>query len=184
MTLKKGALVALNAENGTLRVRVLSGPGHVSVVARGKTIPLGPGREAYLANHIPGDDEAHCRDDLGRRELRTYPLSGGCALTICDFSIISLLASKHHLKDLSRSESTELRRIFGRLVKTAAAVEQLTTVKGRYLAKPPVDWNSKNLNLRAASCSQSDRPALLEIQRDTTSGTYRLQATWCSARIL
>src|SRR5262249_29246178 len=62
VTLKKGALVSLDGDNGTLRVRVLSGPGHVAVVAAGKTIPLGPGREAYLSDHILADDEAHCRD--------------------------------------------------------------------------------------------------------------------------
>ena len=133
---KKGALVSLDATSGQLRVRVLSGPGHVAVVAAGKTMPLGPGREAYLSDHIPADDEAHCRDDVGRRELRKYPLAGGCALTICDFSIVSLLSSEHHLKHLAGSQSRDLRQIFDQLVKTAAAVEQLTSARGPYVAKP------------------------------------------------
>ncbi len=138
VAVRKGALVSLEADNGALRVRVLSGPGHVAVVAAGKTIRLGPGQEAYLADHVPGDDDAHCRDNVGRREVRKYQLADGCTMSLCDFSIISLLASKHHLKDLARSESMELRRIFGRLVKTAAAVDQLTATRGRYVAKPVV----------------------------------------------
>jgi len=138
VSLKAGALVSLAAENGTLRVRVLSGPGHVAIVAASKTIRLGPGQEAYLTGHLPGDDEAQCRDDVGRRELRKYQLADGCALTLCDFSVVSLLASERHLKDFARSESSKHRRIFGQLMKTAAAVDQLTAARGRYVAKPAV----------------------------------------------
>src|SRR5262249_28335296 len=88
----KGALLSVSVERCGLRVAACSGPGDVILKAFGRSIALNPGQEVVVSNHVLTGEEHHKSDGVGRRQSRTVALSGGLYATICDVSIVSMVA--------------------------------------------------------------------------------------------
>jgi hypothetical protein len=134
---KKRALFSVEVRSGTVSVRACSGPGHVSFIVCGQKLCVDPGREMLIADHMPAEQETLPADGVGRRNIRSRVLADGITVTTSDFSLVSMVNSRQHLAQLKCSASAG--HILKRLVKTAAALELLSSSKGRYTARPVLD---------------------------------------------
>jgi hypothetical protein len=153
---KRGALVSVSVESGMLKVIACSGPNDVTVECGQKTISLMPGEELTVSKHQP--TKASCADGVGRRRVRSIAFGKSIDdsyATICDISIVSFIANLPHLQSLAHATSPLERKISERLLKTAAALQQVTAGRGVYTAEPspysngtaspyrPIGWSSK-----------------------------------------
>jgi hypothetical protein len=136
--IRKGALVSIALEDDALRVSACSGPGDVAIKIGERTIVLAPGEEAMLSTHVPSDEEHLRADGVGRRSSHSLAIDRNLHLTTSEFSIITMLANVEHLKTLSQPTSPVEKRLGDRLLKTAAALQQLTSARGSYTARPNV----------------------------------------------
>jgi hypothetical protein len=134
--IRKGALVSVIVNSSGLRVASCSGPGDVTLHAGGRTIALAPGEEALVSHEVPGYDELNRADGIGRRDSKTSALQGGLNLTMAEFSIVTMLGNVSHLQTLVHPVSAVERRISERMLKTAAALQQIKQGRGAYKARP------------------------------------------------
>ena len=140
----KGAIVAVGVEKGVIRVRACTGLGSVVLHNPKTKIPLSAGSELMLFDHQPTKYEAIPKDGIGRRNLVAHRIDNELTAVLGDFSVVSLLHNSSHLKT-SRSSGIESRQhLVNRLSKTAAAIEQVTKLKGPYFSQPK---ESVHLNL-------------------------------------
>jgi hypothetical protein len=135
---RKGALVSIQCERGSLRVAACSGPGDVSIRTEGRMIAVAPGQEVLIADHKATSEEIEPFDGIGRRNASTQVIGNGMTAVLSDFSIVSLASNATHLRALRAPASMVERSMFSRLAKTAAAVETLTREHGRYAARSRV----------------------------------------------
>lgn len=127
-----GALATIEAVPGILRVKCLSGPGHVALLTEGHNFALRPGQEVLLANHVPGEVDVSPADGVGRRAMTAANLGPRAHAVFCDFSIVTLLKSATYLKNLRQQTSPAFAEMMTRLMKTIAAVEFVGSQRGRY----------------------------------------------------
>jgi hypothetical protein len=129
---KKGALVSVERTQGALYVRACSRSGDVAVITGGRRIQLHPGCELIVTNHRPSDADLKPSDGIGRRDMRTEKLHGELHATVCDFSIVTVISNSIPLSSLKLSAQSADRKLLERLVRTAAAVDMVTKVRGPY----------------------------------------------------
>jgi hypothetical protein len=134
ISLKRGALVALEQSGSLVRVKSLSGPGHVSVALGGKQIEVAPGQELLLTEAAPSEEESLPSDGVGRRRVGSFA-AGGVHATLSEFSIISLLQNAEYLAPVRAGSEASDRKMRERMLKVAAAVHTVTAKKGAYAAK-------------------------------------------------
>lgn len=147
---RKGALVSIVAEDESMTVASCSGPGDVVVQVAQHRILLAPGQEAKVSSHVDG--AAGRADGVGRRNAQTVALTKGLHLTTSDFSIVSMMSNVVHMQTLIHPTTSIEKRISDRLLKAAAAVQQLTSRRGAYTARPAIKRSTpKNQTLVLAN---------------------------------
>lgn len=146
VTAERGALVAVEQNEGVTRVRALSGPGDTIVTAGDKTVQLNPGEELMLSAHALKKHDTNPADGIGRRMAKQFRVAGFYA-SLSDFSIASFIQGDQHVRDfISQGDN-----MFEGLLKTAVAVEIVTSPRGRYSSTPKA----------TASLPQSDEGQVL-----------------------
>jgi hypothetical protein len=134
---KRGAYVAIEEEHDALRVKTLSGPGHVEITLGGRKFKVAPGEELLVTTSAPSADQLVPPDGIGRRSATTVALAGSGHATISQFSIVSFLQNADYLADVRSGSSPTHKKAREQLLKTAAAIHTLTAGKqGGYTAKP------------------------------------------------
>lgn len=142
----RGALFAVEQQDGITRVRALSGPGDTTVIAGDKSIQLNPGEEVMLSAHNLKRSELNPADGIGRRTAKPFRIAGFYA-AIADFSIASFIHGDQRVRDFIGQGDG----MFDGLLKTAVAVEMVTAPRGRYTSTPKAtafaapEEHSKNL---------------------------------------
>jgi hypothetical protein len=63
-------------------------------------------------------------------------LGNGINAATCEVSIISLMANVPHLRNIAHPVTAVEKRLSERMLKTAAALQQISAGKGAYFAKP------------------------------------------------
>jgi hypothetical protein len=134
VSVKKGALLVLEADNHMVRIYACSGPGDVSVQIGEETIELAPGREMVIADHQLRDEQIRQRDGIGRRAGAAYRVGSSSFVGMNDFSLVTLVANSEHLRALRLADTAEKRAILSRITKTAAVLHQVGGGKGPYRA--------------------------------------------------
>jgi hypothetical protein len=69
---------------------------------------------------------------VSRRATKPIDLGGKLQGAITETSLVSLVSSMPHLKDVMESKSPYEKQMCDELVKTAAVLKQVTAFKGRY----------------------------------------------------
>lgn len=146
VTAERGALVAVEQIDGVTRVRALSGPGDTIVTAGDKTVQLNPGEELMLSANALKKNDTNPADGIGRRMAKPFRVAGFYA-SLSDFSIASFIQGDLRVRDfISQGDD-----MFEGLLKTAVAVEMVTSPRGRYTSTPKA----------TASLPQSDEGQVL-----------------------
>lgn len=131
VTAERGALVAVEQQDGITRVRALSGPGDTIVTAGNKTVQLNPGEELMLSAQPLKRNDMNPADGIGRRMSKPFRVAGFYA-ALSDFSIASFIHGDQRVRDfISQGDN-----MFEGLLKTAVAVEMVTSPRGRYSSTP------------------------------------------------
>lgn len=133
---KKGALVSVSVEHHGLRVAALSGPGHVKVVAGGRSMAMHPGQEIVISSHALAPEEQGRADGVGRRRFQTCSIGEGLHASTCDFSLVSYMANVGHMRCIKHPRTAIEKRIASDLMTTAAALSIVTDKLGAYTARP------------------------------------------------
>lgn len=136
ITVKKGALLAVDVEGNCARIRACSGPGHITVVSEGREIRLNPGEELVVVNGEMSQVDAFPADGIGRRKIHKHELSAQKSVAISEFSMTTLLA-KHAW--MSRGNA----QLVSKMLKTAVALQIATRGHGRYYAADSKKMPSK-----------------------------------------
>ncbi len=132
ITADRGALFAVEQQDGITRVRALSGPGDITITAGEKSISLNPGEEMMIAAHPLKRHDLNPADGIGRRVARHFKFSNGVYGAISDFSIASLIHGDARVRDFISHRDG----LFEGILKTAVAVELVTASRGRYSSIP------------------------------------------------
>jgi hypothetical protein len=130
--LRKGAIVDVSRQGSTLRIVACSGPDDVLIVAAGHQIHLNPGEELVVCGHALTEREMESDDAVGRRLFNSHALGFGLYATTSDVSIVSMLCNLQHLQCLVRPTSEAEKMMCNRLLKTAAAISEVTRNRGSY----------------------------------------------------
>ncbi len=135
--IKKGALVAIESNDNSVRIKACSGPTHVHVEIAGRKLQISPGQELLITNAKPSSEQITPADGIGRRQVSSHQLSEKAHITVSDFSIISFVQNTSYLGSIKNSKSAEKQKLINSLLKTAAAIHTVTGGKrGAYTAKP------------------------------------------------
>jgi hypothetical protein len=146
VSVKKNALLSIAVTPDAIRVIACSGPMDVTITTGTRTIPLAVAEEAVISDHVLSRDECYRPDGIGRRDTDQYPLGDGLTLTISEVSLTSFLATAQHIKPLRQARTPSNKSTAFRLIKTAAALQQLTQHKGSYTARQrPSSTHQPNL---------------------------------------
>lgn len=132
----KGSLLAVDTSDGNLRARALTGPGDVMVLAGKNKLPVPPGEEVMVSDHMPTKDDTNPKDGVARRNPTTKPLEDRLSVTVTDFNILSLIVSADYLKPIKKPFWSQERSALEKLIQTAAAIETVTHSKGGYQGAP------------------------------------------------
>jgi hypothetical protein len=131
--MKKGSIADVEVLEGDVRVKALSGPGHINVHC-GTVLPVHPGQELLISNHSIEESDQFPPDGVGRRRAERLPPASEKKLLLSDFSIISFLNAAEHMRSIKAGESAEEKQFLTRILKTAAAVQHTTGAQGAYKA--------------------------------------------------
>lgn len=122
---KSGSTVVVSSDTEITRVLDIADTWAADVrVQVGKRIlNLGPGREAVVlpAGHSDPLDLVSA-DQLGRRKMRIVPINDKHQVAMDEFSLVNALFSVPLLKDMRSSQVERDRKLYGTILKTAAAV--------------------------------------------------------------
>jgi hypothetical protein len=139
--LKKDALVALSVEAAGLRVIGCSRPGDVRVQVGDSKIDVQPGTEVMVSERKLSADEYSRADGIGRRNFSSQQIAGGMFVSGSEVSVVSLLKGRY-AHTLAHPATAAEKRIVSRMLKTAAAIQQLTVRRGAYQARQQADGHA------------------------------------------
>jgi hypothetical protein len=74
---------------------------------------------------------------VGRRSKKQIEI-GGKRITTSDISVLSLLGNNRLLRGVNKDRTNEIKRLTQRILKTAAALQLVTSSRGRYESQPKV----------------------------------------------
>jgi len=132
--LRKGALLSLNRDKSGLRAINCGATGDVVVRVCAREILLAAGEELVLSNYILSNNEANKADGIGRRRVQQFQLGSGVYGTLCDVSLISMLTNTQYMQALKHPSNSALKQMAFRLLKTASAIQTVSSQKGAYQA--------------------------------------------------
>lgn len=142
----KGAIFAVDTYEGTLRARALTGPGDVTVIVGKHKLPVPPGEEVMVSDHVPTKDDMAPKDGVARRKPVAKPLEDKMHVTVSDFNILSLLVSADYLKPIKKPFWSQEKSALEKLIQTAAAIETITQSKGGYTGSPRATTPKQRVN--------------------------------------
>lgn len=142
---KKGAIVSVTIEGRAVRVVACSGPGNVAIGVAGKSFALAPGEEILVSESAVGADAHSKADGVGRRNFHSYAIGSGLHASICDISLVGLMANARHLQGLKNPQTAIERKIADSVLRSAAAVGMVTQSRGAYTALPAEKQNDDGL---------------------------------------
>lgn len=131
--MKKGSIADVEVLDGDVRVKALSGPGHINVHC-GTVLPVHPGQELLISSHSIEEQDQFPPDGVGRRRAERLPPASEKKLLLSDFSIISFLNSAEHMHNIKAGETADDKQFLTRILKTAAAVQHTSGQQGAYKA--------------------------------------------------
>jgi hypothetical protein len=136
----KGAIIDVDADAETMRVKSFTPQGHVMAVCGEQTLDVGSGQEILLASHEITDDDQIPQDGVSRRKTeKLADLSPGIHGASCDFSITTYLNETPHAQPIRHAAIGEERLILDKMLKSAAAVYTVTQGRGVYSSKKRIE---------------------------------------------
>jgi hypothetical protein len=133
---RRGAILTVEGDRAAVRIKALSGPKHIAITIGEQSLSMAPGQEVLLTPEKPTENQLAPRDGVGRRKAITCVI-GKSHVTVSDFSITSLVQSADYMQSLRLGNNAFERQMMHRLLKTAAAIQMVTSGKrGAYVAKP------------------------------------------------
>jgi hypothetical protein len=134
VSLKKGGLICIDSSTSSVRIKACSGPGHVSILSGPRKLDMLPGQELFLCDYIPNEEHKLPADGIGRRKLQMFSLNSKIQAVLCDYSVVTLIASRRAAFEAGLANRQYKRNIESKLLKTAAVIDQVTRKRGIYKA--------------------------------------------------
>ncbi len=129
VSIKRNGLAMIETDENIYRIKSLSGPGDVHVVADDSTTELAPGQELMSCNHEPSDSEVIPADAIARR-FRSQDVVAGKHIRHNDFSMLSMLRCPGYRKMIGEVDKSG--KLAEKILKTAVVVEMVTKGRGQY----------------------------------------------------
>lgn len=127
---KRNALLMLQSEASTSRIKAFSGPEDLTVRIGKSNVELVPGQELIVSTHELSKDELNPADFVARRVRSTSHLQDGVHHAINEFSITSMLHYPGYRNMIARSDRSG--KLTDKILKTAVVVEMVTRSHGQY----------------------------------------------------
>jgi hypothetical protein len=107
--------------------------GDVKVIAGGEVIVMTPGMQITLTKH-PSKElrDVHPARFIGHRNLKQIRAADGTRVFMADFSMFAAIAHMKRIRDLARSKNKNDRKLFDKIMKTAASITVLRGLQGRF----------------------------------------------------
>ncbi len=133
--IKPGSIVLVTREEHVTRVRTLRDNTNNDVLAicEGRKVRVASGQEVIFGEDNASIVRSIANDRVGRR--RTELLGASDSIFCSDVSIVHLMQTSEVLTRLRHSKTPEDRDIVGKVLKMAAAIQQVTTNRGPYQSK-------------------------------------------------
>lgn len=135
----KGAVVSVDNSNYITHIRALSGPGDTTIVIGSRKVVLHPGQE--LAISKSGELNDLYSDSIGRRRISRLSPKGSGAVGLAEFSPISLITAKQHIRDLMHSSHPTNRKLLDRILKLQASLALSQSKHGSYSTAPILSFD-------------------------------------------
>lgn len=130
----KGALIDVDTDSEVLRVKSLSQSGHASIDVLGEKLQVSPSEELVLSLRKLSDSDVFTSDGIGRRRVEDIKMKSSINGIRCDFSMISFLHQCDHVATVRRALNGDMKDLRERILKTASAVQIVTSKYGTYRA--------------------------------------------------
>lgn len=130
----KGALIDVDTDSEVLRVKSLSQSGHASVDLLRDKLQVSPSEELVLSSRKLSDSDVFTADGIGRRRVEDIKMKSSINGIRCDFSMISFLHQCDHVAGVRRALNGDMKDLRERILKTASAVQIVTSKYGTYRA--------------------------------------------------
>ena len=149
----KGAIidVEVNEDSDLSRVKSLSQAGSPVVDFGTQKIKLSTGHEITVSTRNLEDKDLYPADGIGRRRAEVLKLEDKRKASSCDFSIISFLNQCSHVDGIKRASSSDMKELRDEILKTASAVQIVTTRYGNYRASVKTPRKPKTRQQNPAS---------------------------------
>ena len=107
--------------------------GDVKIYTGDEVIAMAPGMQVTLTRHPTKDlKELHPARFIGHRNLRHKRAADGTRVFVADFSIFAAVARMKRIRDLAHSSKKSERRLFEKILKTAASITILHGLRGKF----------------------------------------------------
>lgn len=107
--------------------------GDVKVYTGDEIISMAPGMQVTLTRHPTKDlKEVHPARFIGHRNLRQMRAADGTRVFMADFSMFAAVARMKRIRDLAHSKKKSERRLFEKILKTAASITILHGLHGKF----------------------------------------------------
>lgn len=130
----KGAIIDIEADKESSRIKSFSQSGHVEVHCAEQPIKLSAGQELLIESHAIEEKDIYPADGIGRRRTESVNLKNKLFGSTCDFSMISYLNECDHVLEIKRALDEDMKDLRERILKTASALQTITAHHGNYRA--------------------------------------------------
>lgn len=107
--------------------------GDVKVITADEVIEMSPGMQVTLTKH-PSKQlrDVHPARFIGHRNLREKRAADGTRVFMADYSMFAAIAHMKRIRDLAHSDNKKDRRLFEKIMKTAASITLLHGLRGEF----------------------------------------------------
>jgi hypothetical protein len=133
----KNSLLLISVDSSLHFVRVTSfesGGKSAKLMVEGQPLAIDAGQEIVLSRETNSESLVRRADGVGRRGTTMVHLNSGITAHVSDVAIVTLLARHKCLRALANPQTPAERSIASRLLKIAAALDQVTRYRGPYTA--------------------------------------------------
>lgn len=130
---RKGALAIIKFDGDALRVVACTDA--VSITLQGgKTIDISVGEEAVISDRAITAEQHALADSIGRRNFRNFSLDNKLHMSVCDVSLITVLAQAQELDAVRKPHTPAEKRLHDKMMRAAAALHLVTQNRGPFKA--------------------------------------------------
>lgn len=151
VSIKRNGLAMIETDENIFRIKSLSGPGDVQIIADDSTTELAPGQELMSCNHAPSDSELIPADAIARR-FRSQDVVAGKHIRHNDFSMLSMLRCPGYRKMIAEVDQSG--KLAEKILKTAVVVEMVTKGRGQYAYSSLYQQKEERHQLSSAAQNQ------------------------------